>query len=98
MSLIISKLFLYILFHMGVGGGGGGGDVTGREQPQGHNVTLTGPKSQIGRSGKSHKDQNAILECYNSPRKGPVTRKMFPFDDVIREKCLGFPGGPTERI
>ena len=26
----------------------------------------------------------------NSPHKGPVTRKMFPFDDVIMEQnCLG---------
>ena len=23
----------------------------------------------------------------NSPHKGPVTRKMFPFDDVIMEQC-----------
>ena len=23
-----------------------------------------------------------------SPHKGPVTRKMFPFDDVIIETCL----------
>ena len=26
--------------------------------------------------------------CEDSPRKGPVTRKMFPFDDVIMS-CLG---------
>ena len=24
----------------------------------------------------------------NSPHKGPVTRKMFPFDDVILTKCI----------
>ena len=24
---------------------------------------------------------------FNSPHKDPVTRKMFPFDDVIMEKC-----------
>ena len=24
----------------------------------------------------------------NSPHKGPVTRKMFPFDDVIMKKCF----------
>ena len=24
----------------------------------------------------------------NSPHKGPVTRKRFPFDDVIMNKCL----------
>ena len=24
----------------------------------------------------------------NSPHKGPVTRKMFPFDDVIMGDCL----------
>ena len=28
----------------------------------------------------------------NSPRKGPVTRKMVPFDDVIMEKSV-VPGG-----
>ena len=26
----------------------------------------------------------------NSPHKGPVTRKMFPFDDVIMNACLWF--------
>ena len=25
----------------------------------------------------------------NSPHKGPVTRKMFPFDDVIMMKYIG---------
>ena len=25
----------------------------------------------------------------NSPHKGPVTRKMFPFDDVIMYNCIG---------
>ena len=24
----------------------------------------------------------------NSPQKGPVTRKMFPFDDIIMVKCV----------
>ena len=24
----------------------------------------------------------------NSPHKGPVTRKMFPFDDVIMRRCI----------
>ena len=27
----------------------------------------------------------------NSPHKGPVTRKMFPFDDVIMDKCRWCP-------
>ena len=26
----------------------------------------------------------------NSPHKGPVTRKIFPFNDVIMESCTGF--------
>ena len=37
----------------------------------------------------------------NSPHKGPVTRKMFPFDDVIMDKdyiCLIFPHRVTETI
>ena len=37
----------------------------------------------------------------NSPHKGPVTRKMFPFDDVIMDACLStYPShqfGQTER-
>ena len=28
----------------------------------------------------------------NSPHKGPVTRKMFPFDDVIMVICISFTG------
>ena len=32
----------------------------------------------------------------NSPHKGPVTRKMFPFDDVIMVK--GVPGDSHQRI
>ena len=27
----------------------------------------------------------------NSPHKGPVTRKMFPFDDVIMVQCITIP-------
>ena len=27
----------------------------------------------------------------NSPHKGPVTRKMFPFNDVIMWPCVGYP-------
>ena len=26
----------------------------------------------------------------NSPHKGPVTRKMFPFDDVIMRQCMEY--------
>ena len=35
----------------------------------------------------------------NSPHKGPVTRKMFPFDDDIKRKCTqssSFPCGVTK--
>ena len=31
----------------------------------------------------------------NSPHKGPVTRKMFPFDDVIMRQCSSGPVGGT---
>ena len=36
----------------------------------------------------------------NSPHKGPVTRKMFPFDDVIMGKNCDcrYPGRPLVRI
>ena len=33
----------------------------------------------------------------NSPRKGPVTRKMFPFDDVIMWGLVAFMWGPFHR-
>ena len=29
----------------------------------------------------------AFVSPVNSPHKWPVTRKMFPFDDVIMRKC-----------
>ena len=32
----------------------------------------------------------------NSPHKGPVTRKMFPFDDVIMDRCNWSPGASWE--
>ena len=34
----------------------------------------------------------------NSPHKGPVTRKMFPFDDVIMPPLLNFPILPNYQL
>ena len=36
--------------------------------------------------------QGIHLWPVNSPHKGPVTRKMFPFDDVIMNVLVLFPG------
>ena len=68
LSLVIFNRFLYIFL---IHGGGGG---TGREQPQGRKVTLSGPKSDIGSAEKSHKGQNVTLECYNPWSKRRVIR------------------------
>ena len=34
---------------------------------------------QLGADQRKHENRRPV----NSPHKGPVTRKMFPFDDVI---------------
>ena len=59
LSFLISYLFPNFFFNFRREG------ATGREQPQGRKVTLTGPKSDIGRAEKSHKGQSVTLECYN---------------------------------
>ena len=58
LSLLIFNIFLYIILIRREG-------ATGREQPQGQNVTLAGQTNDIDRAEKSHMGQNVTLECCN---------------------------------
>ena len=76
---------------------------TGVSNHQSHDCLL---KCSFRRRSKKTSKLHATGLCVgihrwpvNSPHKWPVTRKMFPFDDVIMERCLSLDIGllPAQR-
>ena len=66
-------------------------------------TSLTAVYSAVHTGADQRKHQNSALLAFvlgihrspvNSPHKWPVTRKMFPFDNVIIPRALTYPRGP----
>ena len=67
-------------------------------------LTIVNSTVYSGQDQRKHRSSLAFMRGIhrwpaNSPHKGPVTRKMLPFDDVIMNVCLCHPSwGTWERL